>query len=222
MLKLEHVSKIYGRGDAKTIALDDINLHIKKREYTSILGPSGSGKSTMLHIIGLLDKPTKGKVYFNGKETTSLTDEEISQLRGKKIGFIFQAYNLIPSLNALENTLLPVYIHDLDISKYKKKAIELLKKIGLGKRLDHKPNQLSGGQQQRVAIARALILDPDILLADEPTGNLDSESGEEVLGIFKELHKEGKTLVIITHDEHIAKRTKRIIYLKDGKIIKGE
>lgn len=217
IMKLQDISKTYFMGEGiKVKALTDVDLTIRENEYVSILGPSGSGKSTLLHIMGLLDTPTSGKRYIDGVETSTMTSDEQARIRGKKIGFVFQTFNLIPSLTALENVELPLILHTADGAKRKKKAMALLEKVGLGERLDHLPGQLSGGQRQRVAIARALINDPDILLADEPTGNLDSKTGHEILDIFNQLYKDGRTVIIITHDEYIAKQTKRMVLLKDG------
>lgn len=218
IIKLQNVTKIYKLGDQKVIALDNISLEIREGELVSIMGPSGSGKSTLLHIIGCLDKPTSGKVYLFGKDITKMSDSKLSYIRNKKIGFVFQQFYLINYLTALENVEIP-----LRISKHpnpKKRAYELLKKLGLENRIYHYPNKLSGGQQQRVAIARALANNPDIILADEPTGNLDETSAKEVMNIFKSLNKnEGKTIAIITHDPRIAEQTDRIIVIRNGKIL---
>jgi len=218
ILKLEGVCKTYGEGDSKVKAICNIDFTIHEGELTGILGPSGSGKSTLLHIIGLLDRPSTGRVYIDGIDTSTTSEIEHSRIRGKKIGFVFQFFNLIPSLTASENVELPLMIYDVPKAERKKKASAILERLGLGKRLDHFPNMLSGGERQRVAIARALINDPEILLADEPTGNLDSKTGEEVLRIFEELHQEGKTIIIITHDENIVKITEKVIRIRDGKI----
>lgn len=219
ILVLENVSKIYTMDEGIEVkALDDINISIEENEFASILGPSGSGKSTLLHIIGLLDSPTSGKRYIDGIETSTMNDASQAKVRGEKIGFVFQTFNLIPSLSARENVELPMLVLGVDAQKRKERATKLLSQLGLGDRLDHLPGQLSGGQRQRVAIARALVNDPQILLADEPTGNLDSKTGKEVLEIFKTLHKEGRTILIITHDEYIAKVTHKVIRIKDGKI----
>jgi len=222
VLKLEDVTKQYGSGDSTVTALDNINFTVHKGELTSVLGPSGSGKSTLLHIMGLLDRPTSGKVYIEGIDTTTISKTEQAQLRGRKIGFVFQAFNLIPSLTALENVELPLIISNIPKARRREKATELLKRLNLGHRLDHRPNQLSGGEKQRVAIARALINDPEIILADEPTGNLDSKSGLEVLEILHNLHMEGKTIIIITHEEGVVRITEKVVRIRDGKLVKTE
>ncbi len=222
MLELEDITKIYGKGESRVIALNNINLRIYEGEFISILGPSGSGKSTLLHMIGLLDTPTKGKIIIEGKDVSKLSEDERAHIRGKTIGFVFQTFNLMPNLTALENVELPMMIYDVDEEERRKRATALLSKLGLKHRLDHLPSQLSGGQRQRVAIARALANEPKLILADEPTGNLDSKSGEEVLNIMKSLHNEGRTIVIVTHDESITEHAERIIKIKDGKIISDE
>jgi putative ABC transport system ATP-binding protein len=220
VLRLEDIRKVYHMGDHITVeALKDIDMVIHQNELVSIIGPSGSGKSTLLHIMGLLDSPTSGKRYIDGIETSTMDDEEQARIRGEKIGFVFQTFNLIPSLTALENVELPLLLCRKQCKDRLKQAKSLLEKVGLGDRLDHLPSQLSGGQRQRVAIARALVNNPEIVLADEPTGNLDSKTGHEVLQLFKELHKEGRTIIIITHDEYIAKTTKRIIRIRDGQTV---
>ena len=222
IIQLQQVSKIYHTTGEELYALRDINLDIERGEFTSILGPSGSGKSTMLHILGLLDEPTKGTIYIDGINTRTLDEKKRAYLRGKKIGFIFQTFNLIPTLSVLENVTLPALLYNTEREIAQERAKDVLREIGMSDRLTHYPNQLSGGQRQRVAIARALVNEPEILLADEPTGNLDSKTGEAVLQIFKELHTEGKTVIIITHDITISKMTKKIIRIYDGKIARGE
>lgn len=220
LIRLEKVSKIYTMGEDRLYALNNIDLTINRGEFASILGPSGSGKSTLLHVLGLLDEPSGGKLFLDGIDVHKLNETERARLRGKKIGFIFQMFNLIPSLTVLENVELPALIYESDPMKTEQKAIEILKQIGMSERLFHYPNQLSGGQRQRVAIARALINDPEIILADEPTGNLDTKTGKEVLSMFHDLHKAGKTIIIVTHDTNVAKITQRTIHVIDGKIAK--
>ncbi len=221
VLRLDGVKKVYDMGHGVQVeALRSIDLIIGQNEFVSILGPSGSGKSTLLHIMGLLDTPTSGKRYIDGVETSRLNEDEQARVRGDKIGFIFQTFNLIPSLTALENVELPLMLRKKDGASRRKKASSLLDAVGLGDRLDHHPNQLSGGQRQRVAIARALVNDPEIILADEPTGNLDSKTGKDILALLSSLHQQGKTIVIITHDEYITKVTKRVVRIRDGMIEK--
>ena len=221
VMRLDGVSKIYEMGESKLYALSKVDLSIKKGEFSSILGPSGSGKSTLLHILGLLDEPSEGEIYLDGIEVHKLNEDERAHLRGRKIGFIFQMFNLIPSLTVLENVTLPALIRERSQAESEAKAIDILKYIGMGDRLFHYPNQLSGGQRQRVAIARALINDPEIIFADEPTGNLDSKTGQDVLRMFHELHQKGKTIIIVTHDINVAKITHRTIKVVDGKIQKS-
>jgi len=219
VLKLENVFKIYKMDGISVKALNGISLSVKKKEFISIVGPSGSGKSTLMHIIGCLDVPTSGKVILENQEISQLNERQLAKIRNKKIGFVFQQFNLLTRTSALENVALPLIYNNTDELKIREKAKEALKMVGLADRLNHHPNQLSGGQQQRVAIARALVTNPAIILADEPTGNLDSKSGVEILKIFDKLHKQGKTVVVVTHDQNIAARAQRIIHLKDGQII---
>lgn len=222
MINLIHVSKTYLLGEDIVKAVDDVSLSIKKGEYVSILGTSGSGKSTLMHIIGLLDRPTSGKIYINNKDISKISDEDLSNLRNTFVGFVFQQFNLINKLTVLENVALPaIYCKGKINFDPKKRAEELLTQFGMGKRLNFYPNKISGGQQQRVAIARALIMSPDLVLADEPTGNLDSKTGNEILGILEDLNKKtGVTVVVVTHEKAIANRTERKIYIKDGKTVK--
>lgn len=221
VIKLENVWKIYKMGHVNVPALQGLEIEIKEGEFVSVIGPSGSGKSTALNMIGALDVPTKGKIFLDGRNISQLTDDQLARLRGRKIGFIFQTFNLIPSLNALENVELPMLFQNVEESKRKAKAKRLLTEVGLGDRTDHKPNQMSGGERQRVAIARALANDPEVILADEPTGNLDSKSGDKVMEILTNLHKNKKrTLIIVTHDLEVAHMSERIIKLKDGRVIR--
>jgi len=212
IVKIQNVVKQY---DKKTRALDNLNLSIKKGEWTSIMGPSGSGKTTLLNIIGCLDSPTNGKVIINGRETTGLKHNELTRFRRENIGLIFQQYHLIPYLTAVENVMIAQYFHSMVDEK---DAIEALKRVGLGHRLEHVPTHLSGGEQQRVCIARALINDPKILLADEPTGNLDQKNGEIILELIRELHHEGHTIIVVTHNPEIGDMGQKKVLLVDGKI----
>ncbi len=220
LMELDKISKVYAMGEDKLYALDSVDLEIRRGEFASILGPSGSGKSTLLHVLGLLDEPTQGEIYLDGIDVRRLNERQRASLRGRKIGFIFQMFNLIPSLTVLENVTLPAVICESSPSEAEARAISILKSIGMGDRLFHYPNQLSGGQRQRAAIARALINSPEIILADEPTGNLDSKTGQEVLRMFHEMHEKGKTIIIVTHDLNVAKYTHRTIRVVDGKIAK--
>jgi putative ABC transport system ATP-binding protein len=219
VIQLEAVWKIYQMGDVQVQALSGIDLEIERGEFLAIAGASGSGKSTMMNLIGCLDLPSKGKIRLNGTDIATLHESQLAQIRGKKIGFVFQQFNLIPTLTALENVMLPLEFQNVDSRKARETALELLKLVGLGERVRHLPSQLSGGQQQRVAIARALAVDPDIILADEPTGNLDSKTGEFVMKLLADIHrKDTKTIILVTHDFYLVKRAERVVYLKDGKI----
>ncbi len=219
LIKLKNISKVYKNHFIETKALDNISLTIKKGEFVAIMGPSGSGKSTLLHILGLLDKPTSGQYFFQEKLVSRLTEDELADFRNKEIGFVFQAYNLLPRITALKNVALPLVYAGVSKKEREKIALEKLKEVGLEDKIFHFPNQLSGGQQQRVAIARALVNNPSIILADEPTGNLASSQAYEIMNIFKQLHKKGKTIVLITHEKDIALFAQRIVKIKDGKII---
>lgn len=219
IIKLSHLTKTYRSGELETTALSDVSLTINKGEFVAIMGPSGSGKSTMMHILGALDLPTSGQYILDGQDISKLTDDQLSDIRNRKIGFIFQAYNLLPRTSALDNVTLPMDYAEVPEDEQLKKADFLLKMVGLAERMDHAPNQLSGGEQQRVAIARSLVMDPSILLADEPTGNIASAQAEEVMEIFEKLNDEGHTIVMITHEPDIAEHAKRIIHLKDGKVV---
>ncbi|HOX96160.1 MAG TPA: ABC transporter ATP-binding protein [Candidatus Woesebacteria bacterium] len=221
IISLSNISKEYVMGDESVFsALSDVSLEIHKGEYSAIVGQSGSGKSTLMHIIGLLDKPTRGKIIINGKDTAKLSDDETSKVRNRFVGFVFQQFNLLNKQTILENVLLPVMYsrEKLDFDP-EKRALELLEKFGILSKKDSYPNKISGGQQQRVAIARALIMSPQLLLADEPTGNLDTKTGNEILRLFEDLNKEGITVLLVTHEPDIAARTNRQIRVMDGKIV---
>lgn len=219
ILSFKNVSKIYKMDGVSVKALNGVSLKIKEGEFVSIIGPSGSGKSTLMHIVGCLDVPTSGKVTLENHEISKLSERSLAKIRNKKIGFVFQQFNLLARTSALENVSLPLLYNGTTNSHIHQKAEESLVKVGLGDRLDHHPNQLSGGQQQRVAIARALVTDPAIILADEPTGNLDSKSGIEIMEILEKLHEQGRTIVVVTHDDNIASQAQRIIKLKDGVVV---
>ena len=221
MIKLENVSKTYLLGDSEVKAVKDITLSIKDKEYIGIMGTSGSGKSTLMHLIGLLESPTSGKIILDNKDVSKLTDDELSSIRNHYVGFVFQSFNLINKFTVLENILLPTKYSKTKLSfDPQKRAQEIMEKFGIATRANFFPNKISGGQQQRVAIARALIMNPKIVLADEPTGNLDSKTGEDILNILENLNKDfGVTVVIVTHEKEIAQRAKRQIYVKDGEIV---
>jgi len=219
MIVVKHVCKIYQTGTVETIALDNISFTIKKGEFVAIMGPSGSGKSTLMHILGALDQPTKGTYELDGINIGQVDEDELADIRNQKIGFIFQAYNLLPRTTALKNVMLPMIYADISKQERIKKAEQYLKMVGLKDRMEHISNQLSGGQQQRVAIARALAMNPAILLADEPTGNIASSQAEEIMKIFTDLYQRGHTIIMITHEANIASHAKRIIHIRDGKII---
>jgi putative ABC transport system ATP-binding protein len=225
LIKLENVRKVFKQGELETEVLKGITLEIERGEFVAIMGPSGSGKSTLMYILGCLDKPTSGKYYLDGKDVLRMTDDELSRLRSKYIGFIFQAFYLIPYLSVIDNVLLPTEYLDSKTKKElfrgvspKERAIQLLERLGMKERMDYKPEQLSGGQKQRTAIARALMNSPEIILADEPTGQLDSASGKAVMETFKELNEEGKTVIVVTHDPNVASYAKRVIEIVDGKV----
>lgn len=222
MINVSHISKIYKTDVLETVALSDISFEIKKGEYVAIMGPSGSGKSTLMHILGALDKPSSGDYVLDGENTSHLSDDELADIRNRKIGFIFQAYNLLPRTTAMKNVMLPMAYAGIPKEERRKRAQKYLEMVGLGNRLEHTSNQLSGGQQQRVAIARALAMNPAILLADEPTGNIASAQAEEIMKIFRDLNKQGHTIVMITHEPDIASHAQRIIHVKDGKLVRNQ
>lgn len=218
ILELQDVAKSYQMDGVAVHALQGVSLKIKKGELASIMGPSGSGKSTLMHIMGLLDTPTSGKVFFQGKDISRFSEEELARLRNKSIGFVFQAFNLLPRTSSLHNVALPLLYSGKTADERAALAKRALERVGLGERLGHTPAQLSGGEQQRVAIARALVANPSIILADEPTGNLDTKSGKEIMRILQTLNREGHTIVVVTHEQHIARYAKRVIKMLDGRI----
>jgi putative ABC transport system ATP-binding protein len=222
VIKVENLKKKYLMGDFELEVLRGVDLTVKKGDSLSIMGPSGSGKSTLIQIMGCLDKPTSGRLYIDGIDTSTMTDNELAEVRSKKIGFVFQFFFLIPTISAQENVELPMVFNGYSHPEREKRARELLELVGLAERADHKPSELSGGERQRVAIARALANDPSIIFADEPTGNLDSKSGEEIIKLLMKLNKRGYTIIVVTHDANIAKYARRIIHLKDGLIEKVE
>ena len=218
LIELNGVTKYYEMGDQVVKALDGIDIDVEKNDYLAFIGSSGSGKSTMLNILGCLDKPSSGQYHLNGKNVESLDPNELSEIRNLEIGFIFQSFNLLPRATALGNVMQPLVYRSIGYRKRKEMAMESLERVGLGDRVDHLPNQLSGGQRQRVAIARALVTHPSILLADEPTGNLDSQTTIEIMQLFDELHAEGHTLIVVTHEDEIAQHCHRVVEMKDGKV----
>lgn len=218
VIRLDKIVKQYVLGKVIIPALSGLDLTIYKNEYVALMGSSGSGKSTLMNILGCLDTPTGGKYYLSGEDVSNLNDNQLAEIRNKRIGFVFQTFNLLPRLNAIENCELPLIYAGISSKERKKRAEEVLVSVGLADRMDHKPNELSGGQRQRVAIARALICKPSIILADEPTGNLDSKTSDEIMAIFEKIHDSGNTVILVTHEEDIAKHAHRVIRLKDGKI----
>ncbi|WP_283610188.1 ABC transporter ATP-binding protein [Faecalispora anaeroviscerum] len=219
LIRIEGIKKRYWNGEEEIRALDDLNLKIEEGEFVAIIGPSGSGKSTLMNVLGCLDLPTSGEYYLNGENVAKMSEERLSRIRNKEIGFVFQGFNLIPTLDALENVELPLVYRGLRKAERQSLSREALVRVGLESRLFHRPGQMSGGQQQRVAIARAIAASPPVILADEPTGNLDSQSGQEVMGILKSLNGEGRTVILITHDDKIAAQADRKIRIQDGKIV---
>jgi len=222
MIKIENINKVYGEGEIAVRALKEVTLEVKAGEFLAIMGSSGSGKSTLMNILGCLDRPTDGNYHLAGTDVSSLGERKLAHIRNKKIGFVFQTFNLLPRLTALKNVEQPMIYKGISRKKRLDIAAQALTEVGLGDRLDHKPSELSGGQRQRVAIARALVNDPQIILADEPTGNLDSESEEDILKILKSLNEKNITIIMVTHDRQVAEHAHRIVHFKDGRLIKEE
>lgn len=218
LIEVQDMCKIYNPGENEVRALDHVSLKVTRGEFVAIIGHSGSGKSTLMNMLGCLDVPTSGQYFLNGKDVSNLTDDELSDIRNLEIGFIFQGFNLIPNLTARENVELPLIYRGVSRKEREALAEEALDMVGLSHRMDHKPNEMSGGQQQRVAIARAIAAKPPVILADEPTGNLDSRSTQEIMNVLKDLHKSGRTVILITHDDEIAAQVKRVIRIKDGRV----
>ncbi|NOQ38592.1 ATP-binding cassette domain-containing protein [archaeon] len=219
IIELNDVKKIYRMGEVDVPALNGVSLKIKQGEFIAIMGPSGSGKSTLMNMVGCLDVPTEGKIFLDGKDISKMSESGLAQIRGKKIGFVFQKFNLLSTLTALENVTMPMMFQNVDENVRRKKGVELLNLVGLEKRSSHKPSELSGGQQQRVAIARSLANDPEVILADEPTGNLDTKTGRDIMVMLKKLHNDGKTIIMVTHDPDVGKHAKRIVLIKDGMVV---
>ncbi len=222
MISVKELRKTYIMGAEKVHALQSITMDIEKNEYLALMGPSGSGKSTLMNLLGCLDTPSSGKYYLNGTNVSTMTDSELAEIRNKEIGFVFQTFNLLPRLTALENVALPLVYAGISKSKRREMAMNALESVSLADRVTHKPNELSGGQRQRVAIARALVNNPSIILADEPTGNVDSKTSEEIMGLFEKIHQNGNTVIVVTHERDIAKHAHRIIRLIDGKVESDE
>jgi len=219
IIEMAGIRKVYDTGKVKVEALKGVDLKIEKGEFVAIVGPSGSGKSTLMNLLGCLDTPSGGDYFIGGEKVAGLTRDALAEVRNRRVGFVFQAFNLLPQISAFENVEMPLVFGGVPPKVRRAKVAELLGKVGLGDRMDHKPTELSGGQMQRVAIARALAMDPDIVLADEPTGNLDTTSGQDVIGLFENLSAQGRTIVLITHDAAIARRTKRLVRIQDGRIV---
>jgi len=222
IINIEHIAKIYQVGSEQVHALHDVSLTINKNEYVAIMGPSGSGKSTLMNMLGCLDTPTHGKYEFKGIDVSNMTDNDLAKVRNREIGFVFQTFNLLPRSDSLHNVELPLIYAGVPSAERKERAKQALINVGLGDRIHHKPNELSGGQRQRVAVARALVTNPAIILADEPTGNLDSKTGEDIMTLFNEIYSQGNTIILVTHEEYIAEHAARIIRLRDGLIEKDE
>src|SRR6201995_2950512 len=222
VIDIENITKDYVMGEETVRALRGVSLQIRRNEYLAIMGPSGSGKSTLMNMLGCFDTPSSGRYFFNGKDVSAMDDDELATIRNHEIGFVFQTFNLLPRSTSLRNVELPLIYAGLDPETREEKAANTLKDVGLGDRLHHKPNELSGGQRQRVAIARALVNDPSIILADEPTGNLDSRTGEEIMTLLEDLYTRGQTIVVVTHEENIARNARRIVRLRDGLIESDE
>ena len=218
VIKLDNIKKHYTMGDTVVHALDGVSIEIQRNEYVAIMGPSGSGKSTLMNIIGCLDTPTSGLYLFNGVNVSEMNDNELAKIRNKEIGFVFQTFNLLARSDSLHNVELPLIYGGKASGERKRLAQEALGKVGLGERMHHKPNELSGGQRQRVAVARALVNNPSIILADEPTGNLDTKTGDEIMGLFEKLHEDGNTIILVTHEEYIAEHAHRVIRVRDGNV----
>lgn len=216
IIRIEHIAKVYEMGDEQVFALRDVSLTISENEYVAIMGPSGSGKSTLMNMLGCLDTPSSGTYLFNGNNVNDMDDDDLASIRNKEIGFVFQTFNLLPRATALQNVELPLVYAGASAQERKRRAEESLTRVGLDQRMLHKPNELSGGQRQRVAIARALVTNPSIILADEPTGNLDSKTGQEIMALFGQLWQQGNTVILVTHEEDIARHAHRIIRLRDG------
>ncbi len=219
VISINNLDKVYKTGDISVHALKNVNVSIEKEEFVAIMGPSGSGKSTFMNIIGCLDRATSGQYKLDGVDIASLNEKELAKIRNLKIGFVFQSFNLLPKITALQNVELPMIYAGMGVKERKRRASAAMERVGLGERMHHKPNELSGGQRQRVAIARALVNSPAIILADEPTGNLDSAAGEEIMAVFQELNNEGVTIILVTHEPDIAQHTKRVVTFKDGILI---
>jgi putative ABC transport system ATP-binding protein len=216
VIDIENITKVYVMGEETVHALRGVSLQIRRNEYLAIMGPSGSGKSTLMNMLGCLDTPSSGRYFFNGKDVSAMNDDELATIRNHEIGFVFQTFNLLPRSTSLRNVELPLIYAGLDPERREEKAAHALRDVGLGDRLQHKPNELSGGQRQRVAIARALVNDPSIILADEPTGNLDSKTGEEIMQLLENLYQQGNTIILVTHEPDIARHARRTVFLRDG------